>query len=191
MDPKKKYLLHVCCAPCSPHPLRTLREQYEVTLYFYNPNIHPEEEYQNSLAEVRRLAALEALPLIVDDYHPEKWLAEAAQWKDEPEKGRRCEFCIDGRLEATARLAAALGISHFGAVLSTSSRKDVKMIHRLGNKAAAIHKDLLFDAADWKKQEGAKISVRISNQLGFRRQDYCGCIYSKRGAEARRANRGV
>ncbi|MBI5638447.1 MAG: epoxyqueuosine reductase QueH [Nitrospinae bacterium] len=191
MDAKEKYLLHVCCAPCSPHPLRTLREQYEVTLYFYNPNIHPEGEYQNRLGEVRRLAALEALPLIVDDYRPEEWLAGAAPWQDEPEKGRRCEFCIDGRLDATARLAAALGIGRFGAVLSTSSRKDVKMINRLGNKAAAMHNDLLFDAADWKKQEGAKASVRISNQLGFRRQDYCGCIFSKCGAETRRNGRAV
>lgn len=191
MDAKGKYLLHVCCAPCSPHPLRTLRQQYEVTLYFFNPNIHPVEEYHNRLGEVQRLAALEELPLIVDGYDPEKWLAGAAAWKDEPEKGRRCEFCIDGRLDATARMAAARGIGRFGAVLSTSSRKDVKMIHRLGAKAAAMHGDLLYDAADWKKQEGAKVSVRLSNQLGFRRQDYCGCIYSKRGADARRAGSAV
>lgn len=191
MDIKEKYLLHVCCAPCSPHPIRTLREQYEVTLYFYNPNIHPETEYQNRLSEVRRLAELEALPLIVGEYRPGEWLAGAAAWKDEPEKGRRCEYCIDGRLDAAAWMAASLGIGRFGAVLSTSSRKDVKMIHRLGNKAAAAHGDLLFDAADWKKREGAKVSVRISNQLGFRRQDYCGCIYSKRGADAHRAARAV
>ncbi len=191
MDAKEKYLLHVCCAPCSPHPLRTLRQQYEVTLYFYNPNIHPVEEYQNRLGEVQRLAALEALPLIVGEYRAEEWLAGAAQWKDEPEKGLRCEFCIDGRLDATARMAAALGICRFGAVLSTSSRKDVKMVNRLGTQAAASHGDMLFDAADWKKREGAKISVRISNQLGFRRQDYCGCIYSKRSADARRAGHAV
>ena len=191
MDAKEKYLLHVCCAPCSPHPLRTLREQFEVTLYFYNPNIHPETEYQNRLGEVRRLAALEAVPLIVGEYRAEEWLAGAAGWKDEPEKGRRCEFCIGGRLDATARMAAAAGISRFGAALSTSSRKDVKMINRLGNKAAAAHGGMLFDAADWKKREGAKISVRISSQLGFRRQDYCGCIFSKAGEEARRAARAV
>lgn len=190
MAAKEKYLLHVCCAPCSPHPLRTLREHYDVTLYFYNPNIHPAEEYQNRLGEVRRLAALESLPLIIDGYQPEEWLAGAARWKDEPEKGLRCEFCIDGRLDATARMAATRGIRRFGAVLSTSSRKDVKMINRLGAKAA-MHGDLLYDAADWKKQEGAKVSVRLSNQLGFRRQDYCGCIYSKRGADAHRAGRAV
>ncbi len=188
MDARERYLLHVCCAPCSPHPLQTLQKQYDVTLYFHNPNIHPELEYQSRLGEVRRMAALEGLPLIVDEYRPDEWLAGAAPWKDEPEKGRRCEFCIDGRLDAAARQAAALGIGRFGAVLSTSSRKDVNMIGRLGKKAAARH-DLLFDAADWKKREGAKISVRISGQLGYRRQDYCGCIFSKRDADARRTTR--
>ncbi len=178
MADKERFLLHVCCAPCSPHPLRTLKERYDVTLYYYNPNIHPAAEYRARLEEVERLAGLERVPLLIGEYRPEEWLAKAAPWKDEPEKGKRCVFCIDDRLSEAARMAAQRGFPRFGSVLTVSSRKNVVMVNRIGAATAARHGELEFDPADWKKKEGTKISVRIANQLGFRRQQYCGCVYS-------------
>ncbi len=180
---KPGFLLHICCAPCSPHPIRELKKDYDITLYFYNPNIHPESEYRLRLAESEKLAEIENIPLIVGNYRPEKWVMNTLKYKNEPERGKRCGICIGDRLEETAKKAATLGKRIFGTVLTVSPHKDAVMINRLGNAAADR---LTLDSieirhfeADFKKKEGFKISSRISKELGFVRQSYCGCIYSR------------
>ncbi|GMT42539.1 MAG: hypothetical protein IEMM0002_0950 [bacterium] len=177
------FLLHLCCAPCSPHPIDVLKKDYKVTLYFYNPNIYPETEYESRLDEVKKLAVIENLPLITGDYYPDLWIKDKEKLRDEPEKGKRCELCIGDRMMQTARTAARLDMENFGAVLSVSPHKDALMINSLGRKAQKILNrdgtDIVFFEADWKKKEGFKISSRISRNMGFVRQDYCGCVYSR------------
>jgi len=185
---RKPFLLHLCCAPCAPHPLRELKKRYRLTLYFYNPNIHPEAEYRMRLEEVRKLADIEGLPLAEGEYRPDEWFAMTRELADEPEKGRRCELCISERLEKTARKAADLGIAEFGTVLSVSPHKDILVINRAGRTASAKtgNGGPAFLEADFKKKDGFKISSRISKELGFVRQDYCGCVYSRRDRPAKK-----
>jgi len=188
------FLLHICCAPCSPHPIRVLKENYNLTLYFYNPNIHPKSEYLLRLAESKKLAEIENIPFMAGDYQPENWMMNTLKYKDEPERGKRCGICIGDRLEETAKKAAALGKKFFGTVLTVSPHKDALMINRLGNAAAGGFArsgltEVMHFEADFKKKEGFKISSRISKELGFKRQNYCGCLYSR--FEAIRSGRAV
>ena len=193
------FLLHICCAPCSPHPIRVLKENYNLTLYFYNPNIHPESEYLLRLAETKKLAEIENIPLIAGGYQPENWIKTTLKYKGEPERGKRCAICIGGRLQETAKKAADLGKEFFGTVLTVSPHKDAVMINKLGNAAAeglarsgfarSGLTEVVHFEADFKKREGFKISSRISRELGFKRQNYCGCVYSR--LEAIKAGRAV
>lgn len=179
---KRDFLLHVCCAPCSPHPVEVLKKDYRLTLYFYNPNIYPQSEYEKRLGEVEKFSALENLPLLKGDYRPDAWTQKTLKYKNEPEKGKRCDICIGERLLETARMAARLGMENFGAVLSVSPHKDALAINRLGRETQAeLESDglkITFFEADWKKKNGFKISSRISKERGFAQQDYCGCTYS-------------
>lgn len=170
-------LLHVCCAPCSPYVVAKLREQYDVTLYFNNPNIHPKAEYENRLNEVVAWADKEGLEIIVADYAPEQWFTATAGMENEPERGKRCEACFDLRLTTAAGKAKELGIDIYGTVLSVSPRKDAAIINRVGERAGD-NAGVKFLTADWKKKDGSKATVRMGRELGFYRQDYCGCVYS-------------
>jgi len=179
-----KFLLHICCAPCSPHPIRELKKQFELTLYFFNPNIHPKKEYLARLVEAEKLAFGENMPLIAGEYRPREWFQNARQWKDEPERGKRCEFCIGHRLFETARMAAERGIARFGTALTVSRLKSAIMLNSLGEKAQAEFrgKGIVFYEADWKKKDGFNISAKLSDEMGFVRQDFCGCVYSRKNS---------
>jgi predicted adenine nucleotide alpha hydrolase (AANH) superfamily ATPase len=179
----RRFLLHICCAPCSPHVIRELKKEFEVALYFYNPNIHPKDEYDRRLEEAEKLAALEKIPIFLGEYRHEEWTKGAEQWKNEPERGKRCEFCIGGRLAETARKADELGINLFGTVLTLSRLKNAIMINSLGKRAAENFSGIAFHKADWKKKDGFNISAKISGEIGLKRQDYCGCAYSIRPAK--------
>lgn len=174
---KPRLLLHVCCAPCSPYVVAKLREDYDVTLYFNNPNIHPKAEYENRLNEVTGWAGKEGLAIIVEDYAPEKWFAATAGMENEPERGKRCEVCFNLRLTTAAGKAKELGIDIYGTVLSVSPRKDAAIINRVGERAGDSA-GVRFLTADWKKKDGSKATVRMGRELGFYRQDYCGCAFS-------------
>ena len=176
---KERFLLHICCAPCSPHPVRTLKERFAVELYFYNPNIHPEEEYFERLREAERLAGLENIPLHKGEYRHNAWLEKADFWRDEPERGLRCKFCISDRIFETVRKAECEGIKRFGTVLSLSRLKSAEMINSLGWHAMENSGEVVFDATDWKKKDGFNLSVKICGELGLKRQNYCGCEYSR------------
>ena len=180
---KPNFLVHVCCAPCSPHPIKLLKDEYTVTLFFYNPNIHPQSEYLFRLAEVEKLAEIENLPLVVGDYKPKSWIMNTVTYKNDPEGGRRCEWCIDDRLSETAQEAARQKAASFGTVLSVSPHKDALLINRLGKGAesglAADGVKISYFEANFKKKDGFKISSQKSREFGFKRQNYCGCVYSR------------
>jgi predicted adenine nucleotide alpha hydrolase (AANH) superfamily ATPase len=176
--PKKKLLLHCCCAPCGTHPFRVLREQFDVTVYFDNPNIHPPEEYRSRLDEIRRLAERWNFPLVEGAFDSDSWLAAVKGHEHEPEGSDRCGICYRFRLERTARKAISLGMNCFAATLSVSPHKKADMINRIGGEAG-LAAGIEFFEADFKKKDGFKISCDLSRAEGLYRQDYCGCIFSQ------------
>jgi len=176
---KPGLLLHVCCAPCSAYVTDGLRKSYELTLYFANPNIYPQEEYTRRRDEARRWADGEGLRFMDEEYNPEQWRGRIMGLEDAPERGARCEVCFTLRLEMAAAKARELGVSYFGTVLSVSPHKDAAVINRVG-QAVAEGSGAEFIQADYKKKEGFKLSMAKARELGLYRQDYCGCVYSQR-----------
>ena len=182
----KKILFHTCCSPCACYPVEELKKEgFDVTLFFYNPNIHPHGEYQARLKELKKyLGDFPEVELIEGDYQVEKWFELTRGLEKEPERGRRCDICYQLRLEQTARFAKNNGYQYFGSSLSISPHKKAEKISSIGAQLAEEFKINFYDR-DWKKQDGFKRSCAISRQHGFYRQDYCGCIYSKRDSQAR------
>lgn len=184
--PKPRFLVHVCCAPDALFVFGVLKDGYEVTGFFSNSNIHPREEYDLRLDEARKVARLSGVPLIEDDYDPEGWIALTAKFKDEPEKGRRCDVCYAARLARTAARAAREGFDAFATVMSLSPWKKAAVMNRIGRQFAARH-GIAFLESDFKKKDGFKKSVDLSRAHGLYRQDYCGCVYSRDTARKRAA----
>ena len=183
--PKPRILVHVCCAPDALYVFGVLEEAYDVTGFFSNSNIQPREEYDLRLDEARRVAAAAGVALIEDEYDPDAWIALTAKFKDEPEKGRRCDVCYAARLARTAARAAREGFDAFTTVMSLSPWKKAAVMNRIGQQFAARH-GLVFLEADFKKKDGFKKSVDLSRAHGLYRQDYCGCVYSRDAAAARK-----
>ena len=183
--PKPRILVHVCCAPDALYVFGVLEEAYDVTGFFSNSNIQPREEYDLRLDEARRVAAAAGVALIEDEYDPDGWIALTAKFKDEPEKGRRCDVCYAARLARTAARAAREGFDAFTTVMSLSPWKKAAVMNRIGRQFAARH-GLAFLEADFKKKDGFKKSVDLSRAHGLYRQDYCGCVYSRDAAAARK-----
>ena len=182
--PKPHILIHVCCAPDALFVFGVLKEAYEVAGFFSNSNIHPREEYDLRLEEARKVARNYGLPLIEDDYDPDVWLLLTRKFKDEPEKGRRCDVCYAARLGRTAERAAREGFDAFATVMSLSPWKKASVMNRIGRQFAARH-GLFFLEADFKKKDGFKKSVDHSRAHGLYRQGYCGCLYSLAAAGKR------
>ncbi|MBQ8927675.1 MAG: epoxyqueuosine reductase QueH [Oscillospiraceae bacterium] len=175
-------LLHACCAPCSSAVLERLCSSARLTLYFYNPNILPEEEYRYRLAELRRLITEMPLPapveLLEGPYEPERFLAFARELADAPERGERCRLCIRMRLENTTRAALALHADYFATTLTLSPHKDAPFINEAGF-AIAAETGIPWLPSDFKKREGYKRSIELSRTYCLYRQDFCGCPFSK------------
>ena len=171
---KAPLLLHICCAPCATHTVEVLRVDFEVTGYFYGPNIHPEDEYRRRLAAMDRLAEAVDLPYYSGPYDTAAWLAATKGLELEPEGGERCTRCFELRLESTAREAAAKGIPWFAATLTISPHKDARRINAIGERAARDH-GVRFLSADFKKKDGFRKSVDLSARHGLYRQRTCGC----------------
>ncbi len=186
--PKPRILVHVCCAPDAAYVIGLLRESYEPAAFFYNPNIHPETEYALRLADARRVARDLGVPLIEGDGDKSRWLAMTAKFKDEPEKGRRCDICYAMRLELTAARAAAQGFEAFTTVMSLSPWKKAGALNRIGRMFGRRH-GVAFLEADFKKKDGFRKSVALSRGLNLYRQDYCGCVYSLEAARGRKRDR--
>jgi predicted adenine nucleotide alpha hydrolase (AANH) superfamily ATPase len=184
MTPKSAILVHACCASCASYVLEHLAKSYDVTAYFYNPNIHPPEEHALRLAEMRRVCAGLGMTLIEGEYRELRWWKEITPHRGLPEKSERCWVCYRIRLEETARKAAELGIPLFTTTLSVSPHKVYSEIVRIGEECARRF-GVRFLAEDFKKRDGFKISVTRSRELGLTRQDYCGCLMSLEEAKKR------
>jgi len=172
-------LLHICCAPDAAYGIRAMRERFDVTGFFYNPNIHPLEEFRRRLVATLDLQDKAPFPLVMGRGGDRAWEKAVRGLESEPEGGRRCEECIRLRLRETAAKAAALGMPAFGTVLTVSPRKNAAIINRLGREEET-RSGVRFLAADLKKNDGYLRSVRITRELGIYRQRYCGCRYSIR-----------
>jgi len=181
-------LLHVCCAPDAAYGVRALRDRFDVAGFFYNPNIHPREEFRKRLLSTLDLQEKFPFPLLVGNGGEAAWEDAVRGMEDEPERGRRCEACVRLRLRETARKAMELGMPAFGTVLTVSPKKDAAMVNRVGREEGA-RTGVRFAEADLKKGNGYLESVRISKEMGLYRQRYCGCKYSvKTGGSGRESN---
>lgn len=167
-----KILLHVCCAPCSTEVIERLKDEYEVTLFFFNPNIQPQEEYQKRLSDARLIAERTGLELIEGRYEPERWNDQVKGHENEPEGGERCNICYRMRLQETAKNAEGFDI--IGTTLTISPYKDADKINSIGREIG-----IPFLESNFKKKDGYRKSIEHSRMHGLYRQDYCGCLYSK------------
>ena len=181
-----RLFLHACCAPCSSYVLEYLSRFFCITVFFYNPNISPKEEYDKRVVEIRRLLAemkfFHPVTLVEGEYRPEDFYAMARGLENVPEGGERCFRCYRLRLERTAQLARELGADYFTTTLSISPYKNAQKLNEISEELGEIY-DVKALPADFKKREGYKRSVQLSAEYGLYRQDYCGCIFSKRERE--------
>lgn len=185
---EKKLLVHICCAPDALYVVGLLKAELDPTGFFCNPNIFPAGEYEKRLMETRKVAGLLDFPLLEDGYEPGTWRAMTEKFKDEPEKGRRCDICYAMRLDRTARTAAERGFGAFSTVMTVSPWKKADVINRIGRMLGRRY-GLEFVESDFKKKDGFKKSVELSRRHGIYRQDYCGCPKSLEDALRRRDKR--
>jgi len=176
---KPKMLVHVCCAPDALYVLGILKKDYEVCAYFYNPNIHPRQEYELRLEETRKVARILDIKLYEEAYDDERWFSMTQKFKKEPEKGRRCDICYAMRLERTARKASESGFNIFTTVMSISPWKKAESLNRMGKMFARRYK-ISFLEANFKKKDGFRKSLELSRHHSLYRQNYCGCLYSQK-----------
>lgn len=183
-----RLLLHSCCAPCSSYTLEYLSEYFEITVFYYNPNICPTEEFHRRAAEQQRLISLlpvkHPVSLIVADYDPQEFYDAVKGLEDIPEGGERCFACYRLRLEKAAALAAEQGFEYFTTTLSISPHKNAQKLNEIASDLSGIYKVKALPA-DLKKRGGYKRSIELSHTYGLYRQDYCGCIFSQREAARR------
>ena len=169
--------MHVCCAPDATTAYLRLREKGEVTMYFYNPNIHPRSEYVKRLEATRKLARIWKVELIEGKYEPEEYFKAVKGYENLGEMSYRCFLCMRQRLLNTAKLAKELGYDAFSTSLPTSPKKSYQMILEIG-KESEERFGVEFVVEDFKKNGGYPLSVKLSKELGLYRQNYCGCIFS-------------
>lgn len=183
-----KLLLHACCAPCSSYVLEYLSKYFDITLYFFNPNIYPAEEYDFRAKELTEL--LEKMPLrdkvsiVVGDYDSDAFYNAVKGNEEDLEGGARCKICYRQRLEASAEYAAKGGFDYFTTTLSISPYKNSIWLNEIGEELSTLY-GVPYLTSDFKKKNGYKRSCELSAEYGLYRQNYCGCEFSKRQAEAR------
>lgn len=193
-------LLHSCCAPCSSYVLEYLRKYFRITVFYFNPNITADAEYRKRVAEQKRLVAAYnekmtnlvnancgkgaqeggyLIEVIEGDYEPRRFFEMAKGLEDCPEGGERCFACYKLRLEETAKRAQAGGYDYFTTTLSISPLKNAAKLNEIGETLAQEY-GVAWLPSDFKKKDGYKRSIELSKEYGLYRQDYCGCVYSKR-----------
>jgi predicted adenine nucleotide alpha hydrolase (AANH) superfamily ATPase len=186
---KAKLLLQVCCAPCSSYVIEYLSEVFDITLFYYNPNISPESEYKLRLSELHRF--VEEFPPAKDvkfldaEYDPETFLKMSKGMENLPEGGERCKKCYYLRLEKTAQKAKDESYDYFSTTLSISPYKNAEWLNSIGGELSEKY-SVKYLFSDFKKKNGYKRSIELSAQYGLYRQDWCGCAFSKRDAEIHR-----
>ena len=179
--------LHACCAPCSSYVLEYLSRYFSIVLFYYNPNISPQQEYEKRVAEVRRL--LQEMPLAgpvtltLGDYEPERFFDLAKGHEAEPEGGDRCTLCYRLRLTEAAQAAKDLACDYFTTTLSISPYKNAEKLNTIGAELAKEY-GVPYLFSDFKKRNGYKRSIELSREYHLYRQNYCGCVYSRAAALA-------
>ena len=171
-------LLHSCCGPCSSYVIEYLSKYFELTVFFYNPNIHPETEYRKRLLEQKRLCEILGVPCVDVGYDSDSFFTKTNGYEKEKEGGARCKLCFELRLSKTAELAKNNGFEYFCSTLTVSPHKNAQLINVIGNELAVQYSVKWFPS-DFKKRSGYLRSIELSKRYDLYRQDYCGCIYSK------------
>ena len=188
---KPRLLLHACCAPCSSSVLERVTPFFDVTLYFFNPNITDSYEYEKRLFELNRFVGLAyggLIPVIDGGFSPELFFGAAKGKENEPEGGARCSACYAQRLSATAEYAAKNGFDYFCTTLSVSPYKNADKLNAIG-VLAGERAGVRYLVSDFKKRQGYVRSIELSKEYGLYRQNYCGCLYSQAQAEKSRSIR--
>lgn len=181
-----RLLLHSCCAPCSSYVLEYLSRYFEITVFYYNPNIYPPEEFGKRVEEQKRLIAQlpaeHPISFLDGPYEPERFYEMAKGLEQVPEGGARCFKCYRLRLTETAEMARAGKYDYFTTTLSISPLKNAEKLNEIGGQLAKDYGvDYLY--SDFKKRNGYKRSTELSREYGLYRQDYCGCVFSKKERE--------
>ena len=175
---KPRLLLHSCCGPCSSYVIEYLSEFFDITVYFYNPNIHPQEEYLHRFQTQRQLVEkLGGAVLIEGEYEPERYFEAVKGYEDCAEGGKRCNLCIGERLAQTAQKAKEGGYDWFATTLTVSPHKNAQSINEMVFALSQKY-GIKWLPSDFKKREGYKRSIELSTQYELYRQDYCGCTFS-------------
>ncbi len=176
-------LLHVCCAPCSSYVLEYLAQYFKITILYYNPNIYPNEEYTKRYLEVKKLIKDMPLPNKVNimecSYDNDQYNQLIKGLEQEKEGGARCNICFRMRLEMTAKLASENNFDYFTTTLSISPYKNALLLNQIGQDLSKQY-NVNYLYADFKKNNGYKRSIELSKIYNLYRQNYCGCIYSKK-----------
>lgn len=177
-------LLHACCAPCASTCLVRLYESFKITVFYFNPNITDKDEYNKRVSEVKRLISAlndeysSDIDFAEGGYEPELFHNMALGLENEPECGKRCHKCYRLREEETAKLASEKGFDYFATTLTLSPLKDAKVLNAIGEELMKQY-DVNYLVSDFKKKDGYKLSIELSEKYGLYRQNYCGCDFSK------------
>ena len=178
---EKKLLLHSCCAPCAGEIMEAVAEsKIDTTVFFYNPNIHPQEEYEIRKEENIRFCEKLGFNFIDADYDKDNWFKRIKGLEDEPERGARCIQCFDMRFERSALYAKENNFKVYATTLGISRWKDMNQINSSGQRAADRYEEVKYWDFNWRKQGGASRMIEISKREEFYQQEYCGCVYSLR-----------
>lgn len=186
-----RVLIHSCCAPCSGPLIEKMHDAgLELTIFFYNPNIHPKKEYEIRKQENIRYAEKLGIPFIDADYDVQNWFARAKGMEREPERGIRCTMCFDMRFVRTALYAQEHGFKVFTSSLGISRWKDMNQINDCGLRAAEPYEGLQYWTYNWRKDGGSARMYELAKEEAFYAQQYCGCIYSLRDSNDWRESKG-
>lgn len=182
---RKSLLLHSCCAPCSSAVLETLQEIFDITVFYYNPNISEEKEYRKRVEEQKKLITIfnekkkeYSIKIVDGDYEPQKFYEMAKGLEQCPEGGERCFKCYALRLEKTAQMAKEGGFDFFTTTLTISPLKNAAKLNEIGEQMGTKY-EVAFLPSDFKKKEGYKRSIELSKEYDLYRQNFCGCAFSK------------
>lgn len=189
-----KLLLHSCCAPCSSYVLEYLSNYFYITVLYYNPNIYPEDEYYHRAAEQKRF--IKEFPtkypviFVEGNFEPERFYETVKGYENIREGGERCFRCYELRLREAAEYAKKLNCDYFTTTLSISPMKNAAKLNEIGGRLAEEY-GIPYLYSDFKKRDGYKRSTVISEEYGMYRQDYCGCVFSKREREEQKRERAA
>ena len=188
---ERRVLMHSCCAPCAGELMEQMQANgIELTIFFYNPNIHPRKEYEIRKEENIRFAEKMKIPFVDADYEVEDWFARAKGMEREPERGIRCTACFDMRFERTALYAHEHGYKIITSSLGISRWKNMEQINACGVRAASPYPDVTYWTYNWRKGGGAARMYEIARREEFYAQQYCGCVYSLRDTNIWRQSQG-